>query len=69
MRRPLQHHAGDVYEPFAGSGTTLIAAETEDRSCFALEMDARFCDVIVRRWEHVTGRRGERVGATDQVHA
>jgi DNA modification methylase len=69
MRRPIEHHSGDVYEPFAGTGTTLVAAELEERACYALEREARFCDVIVRRWEHVTGRKAERVGAASEVHA
>ena len=45
-----------IYEPFGGSGTTLIAAETESRRCFGLEIEPRYCDVIVRRWQKFTGR-------------
>jgi DNA modification methylase len=52
-----------VYEPFAGSGTCLIAAELTGRRCFALELSPAFCDVIVQRWEGVTGKTAERVPA------
>ena len=42
MRRPMQnHHASEVYEPFAGSGTTLIAAEQLGRRCLATEIEPR----------------------------
>lgn len=47
---------GSVYEPFAGSGTTLIACENLGRRCFAMEIDPVYCDVIVDRWERHTGR-------------
>jgi len=47
---------GDVYDPFLGSGTTLIACEKLNRRCFGMEIDPRYCDVIVRRWEKYTGR-------------
>ncbi len=59
MRRPIINNsaAGDaVYEPFCGSGTTVIAAETTGRRCLAMELDPAYCDVIVRRWEAFTGR-------------
>jgi DNA modification methylase len=58
MRRPLLNNSakGDaIYEPFAGSGTTIIAAESTDRSCLAMELDPRYCDVIVERWQQLTG--------------
>lgn len=58
MRRPIVNNSakgGLVYEPFAGSGTTIIAAETVGRQCAAIEIDPRYCDVIVRRWEDFTG--------------
>lgn len=50
---PMRQHTrpGEVvYEPFAGSGTQLIAAERLGRRCLALEISPRYCDVIVRRW-------------------
>lgn len=49
--------AGDiVYEPFSGSGTTLMACEQMGRRCYALEVDPRYVDVAVARWEAFTGR-------------
>lgn len=58
MRRPMINNSarGDaVYEPFAGSGTTIIAAESTGRRCLAMEIDPRYCDVIVERWQRFTG--------------
>lgn len=58
MRRPIVNNSerGNlIYEPFCGSGTTLIAAETVGRRCFAMELDPAYCDVVVRRWEEFTG--------------
>lgn len=46
---------GSVFEPFCGSGSTLIACEQLGRVCYALELDPRFCDVIVRRYIRTTG--------------
>jgi len=47
---------GDVvYDPFLGSGTTIIAAEQLSRSCYGMEIDPKYCDVIVKRWEEFTG--------------
>jgi DNA modification methylase len=51
---------GIVYEPFGGSGSTLIACETSGRACRGIELDPRFCDVIVRRWEEFTGQKAIR---------
>lgn len=49
-------HAGEIaYEPFAGSGPQVIAAEQTKRRCFAMEIEPRFCDVIIQRWEKFTG--------------
>jgi hypothetical protein len=45
-----------VYDPFLGSGTTLIAAETTGRVCFAIELDPLYVDVSVRRWQAFTGK-------------
>jgi DNA modification methylase len=46
-----------VLEPFAGSGTTIIAAEQTERRCFAMEKEAAYCDLAVKRWEDFTGKR------------
>ncbi len=60
MRRPILNHIkrrGElVYDPFLGSGTTLAAAELTERVCFGLELDPKFCDVIVKRWEQLSGK-------------
>ena len=61
FRRPIAYHTrpGElIYEPFAGSGTALIAAEQLGRVCYALELSPAFCDVIVARWERLTRQEG-----------
>jgi DNA modification methylase len=60
MRRPILNHTkrGElVYDAFLGSGTTLMAAELTERICLGIELDPRYCDVIIRRWEEFTGRQ------------
>ncbi len=55
--RPIENHlvAGEaLYDPFAGSGTAVIAAEQTGRRCYAMEIDPVFCDLIRRRWEQFT---------------
>ena len=49
-----------VFDPFLGSGPTLIAAEQLKRVCFGMEIDPAYCDVIVQRWENYTGKKAER---------
>ena len=59
MRRPILNHTepGEVvYDPFLGSGTTLIAAEMNGRVCHGLEIERKYVDLIVRRWQDFTGR-------------
>jgi hypothetical protein len=46
-----------VYDPFLGSGTTMIAAEMEGRCCFGMELSPAYCDVIVTRWQAFTGEQ------------
>ena len=46
---------GTIYDPFLGSGTTLIAAEQLNRKCYGMEISPQYCDVIVKRWENLTG--------------
>jgi len=48
-----------VYDPFLGSGTTLIAAEQLGRKCYGMEISPQYCDVIVKRWETLTGKQAE----------
>src|SRR6202158_1181976 len=60
MRRPILNHteSGEVvYDPFLGSGTTLIAAEQTGRVCIGIELDAKYCDVVVQRWQGLAGKR------------
>jgi DNA modification methylase len=60
MRRPMLNNSkpGDVvYEPFLGSGTTLIAAEGIGRTCCAMELDPLYADVAVRRWQAFTDKQ------------
>jgi DNA modification methylase len=54
--------AGLIYEPFGGSGTTIIAAEIHGSRCYANELDPHYCDVIITRWESVTGKTAVRLG-------
>ena len=64
--RPVRNHGGPddaVYEPFAGSGSGVIACERVGRRCYALELSAAYCDVITQRWERFTGKKAERVPA------
>ncbi len=85
MRRPIINHTvtGDsVYDPFLGSGTTLIAAELTNRICYGLEISPAYCDVICTRWQNLTKREatldghgatfehvkfGRRLGAQDEL--
>ena len=57
-----------VYEPFAGSGTTIIAAEQTRRRCVALEIDPRYAQVTIERWQSFTGRRRRRSMAERRRH-
>jgi DNA modification methylase len=60
MRRPILNHLkrGElVYEPFLGSGTTLAAAELTERVCYGLELDPKYVDVVVQRWQTLAGKQ------------
>ena len=57
-----------VLDPFCGSGTTILAAEATGRRCCAVELDPRYCDVCVRRWEQVTDQQAVLEG-TDRTFA
>jgi DNA modification methylase len=64
--RAIQYssRAGEnVLDLFAGSGSTLIAAEQTGRRAFLMEVDPLYCDVIVRRWEDFTGGKAHRIAA------
>lgn len=47
---------GLIFDPFLGSGTTIIASEQLGRRCFGLEIEPRYCDVILNRWAKFTGK-------------
>lgn len=68
MRRPIVNNSSPgqaVYDPFLGSGTTLIAAETEGRICYGMELNPLYVDVIVQRWQEFTGDEARLEGAGD----
>ena len=59
MKRPIENNSSPgqaVYEPFSGSGTTIIAAEMTGRSCHAVELSPAYVDVAVKRWQGFTGQ-------------
>ena len=56
----------NVMDLFGGSGSTLIACEQTGRRAFLVEIDALYCDVIVRRWENFTGRKADKKGNNDR---
>ena len=50
-----------VLDLFLGSGSTLIAAEKLNRKCYGMELDEKYCDVIIERWEQYTGKKAEKI--------
>ncbi len=63
MRRPIINNSvpGDeIYDPFVGSGTTIIAAETVGRSCLAIDLNPACVDIAVKRWQDFTGGKAKR---------
>ena len=66
MLRPILNNSSQgqvIYDPFLGSGTTLIAAEDSGRICYGLEIDPAYCDVIIRRWEDFSGKSVEKASS------
>ena len=60
MKRPIENNSSPgqaVYEPFSGSGTTIIAAEMTGRSCHAIELNPAYVDVAIKRWQDFTGQK------------
>jgi DNA modification methylase len=58
MKRPIENNSSPgqaIYEPFCGSGTTIIAAEITGRTCHAIELMGPYVDVAVERWQAFTG--------------
>jgi len=71
MRRPILNNSSPgqaIYEPFMGSGTTLIASETTGRVCHGIELNPAYVDVAVERWQQFTGQTAVLEG-TDQPFA
>jgi DNA modification methylase len=65
MARPIRNNTSEgegVYDPFLGSGTTLIACEKLNRICYGMELDPAYCDIIVQRWMKLTGNKVKRNG-------
>lgn len=63
MARPIRNHGSkddDVFDPFVGSGSTISAAEQLGRRCYAIELNPAYCDVVVERWEKLTGKKARR---------
>ena len=50
-----------VLDLFGGSGTTMIACEQLNRKCYTMELDQKYCDVIIKRWETMTGKKAEKI--------
>jgi len=50
-----------ILDPFLGSGSTLIACEQTDRVCYGMEIDSGYVDVIIKRWENLTGLKAEKI--------
>jgi len=60
MRKPILNHTKpgeSVYDPFLGSGTTLAAAEVTGRVCCGVELDPKYGDVVVERWQGLSGKK------------
>jgi len=59
MKRPIENNSSPgqaVYEPFSGSGTTIIAAEMTGRCCHAIELSPAYVDLAIKRWQNFTGK-------------
>ncbi len=64
MLRPILNNSekGEmIYDPFGGSGTTLIACEKSSRKCFMMELDPKYIDMIIKRWEDFSGKKSVKV--------
>jgi DNA modification methylase len=74
MKRPIENNSSPgqaVYEPFSGSGTTIIACEMTGRACYAIELNPAYVDVAVKRWQEFTGQKavhGESNQTFDEVN-
>jgi len=57
------HREHIVFDPFLGSGSTMIACEKTKRICYGAELDPKYCDVIIKRWEDYADKKAERINA------
>ena len=64
--RDASHRGGLILDPFGGAGSTLIAAEKTGRQARLIELEPRYVDATIKRWETLTGRRAERVLTTSE---
>jgi DNA modification methylase len=67
MRRPIVNNSSPgqlIYDPFLGSGTTLVAAEATGRICCGLELDPKYVDVVIQRWQTLSGKEATLDGTT-----
>jgi DNA modification methylase len=73
MKRPIENNSSPgqaVYDPFVGSGTTIIAAEITGRACYAIEVNPAYVDVTIQRWQNFTGHKATLDGRTfDEIAA
>ena len=60
---------GIVLDPFIGSGSTLIACEQTNRICYGVEIDPRYCDITIKRWEQYTNQKAEKVASAETATA
>lgn len=51
-----------VLDTFGGSGSTLLACDQLGRVCYTAELDPKYCDVIIQRWEQATGNKAVKIG-------
>ena len=64
LEKPIKHASKQddiVMDLFGGSGSTLIACEKTNRICYMSELDEKYCDVIIKRWEDYTGNKAEKI--------
>jgi DNA modification methylase len=60
MKRPIENNSSPgqaIYDPFCGSGTTIIAAEITGRVCHGIELSPAYVDVAIKRWQAFTGQK------------
>ena len=70
MRRPIENNSSPgqaVYDPFVGSGTTIIAAEMTGRAAHCIEISPTYCDVTIQRWQNFTGQTATKPDGTPHV--